>query len=691
MAAVATPELSGRYPADERIYRQRIRAWTLYDWANSAFVTTVLAALLPVYYSSVAGATLPSEATATGYWSITLSISLFISALISPLLGTVSDVIRGKKRFLAIFVGIGVLGSGLLIFINTGDWFLASLFLIIGRIGFGGSIVFYDALLPHVAKPADQDRVSTRGYAFGYLGGGILLAINVVMVQLLPEDNLGIRLSFLSVAAWWLVFSIPIFRTVPEPQADSADLQPGETVVSVSFKRIRATFGDLRQYSELFKFLIAFLIYNDAIGTIIGLAAIYGAELGFGTLELVLALLLVQFVGIPFSLIFGSLPARSGNPQRHRYLAFIVFNAVALPVVSIIGTATLPADLIGNEPAPFTTQDAFVGEGSYSVVDLDNGGGWQTLTVSGQQQIGTGAIATITAALSGIPDDVDYLVSEDAGALLSMPLNGETLRITYSVGPDNGLLAFEVDGEALTQTVIAEDGSEFQERVIIDTYNDFPRYNERTTLTLPAAGQQTLTLLNLGEASIAGNGTRIEVASIEVLSPVRQNNLPVILGALLAVQAVGLAFAFAFGNAFKGLADRLDTRRSILLALVIYAVIATLGFILTSTLQFWFLAWMVAIVQGGSQALSRSLYASLMPSSKSGEFFGFYSIMEKFASILGPLLFAGAVVAFGSSRPAILSLIALFVVGGYLLTRVDIAAGQQRAREEDAAIMGANG
>src|SRR5215216_4678224 len=315
-------------------YRRRVRAWTLYDWANSAFATTILAAVLPVYYSQVAGATLPSEAVATAYWSIGLSISLFISAILSPILGTISDVMRGKKQFLAIFTGIGVVATGLLVLVETGDWMLASILFIAGRIGFIGAITFYDSLLPHVARPNEQDSVSSRGYAMGYLGGGLLLAINVVMIFLLP-GTWGPRLSFLSVAIWWAVFSIPLFRQIPEPPSATAALQPGETIVGAGFKRLRETLRDIRHYRELFKYLLAFLIYNDAIGTIIAVAAIYGAELGFGSVELILALLLVQFVGIPFSLIFGRLP--STDSRRPLFLGFIVFNLIALPVVAIIG------------------------------------------------------------------------------------------------------------------------------------------------------------------------------------------------------------------------------------------------------------------------------------------------------------------------------------------------------------------
>ena len=153
---------------------------------------------------------------------------------------------------------------------------------------------------------------------------------------------------------------------------------------------------------------------------------------------------------------------------------------------------------------------------------------------------------------------------------------------------------------------------------------------------------------------------------------------------IVAFEVVALVLARLLRSRFVDLSNSLDTRRSILLSLLVYCIVACWGFILNATLEFWMLALMVAMVQGGSQALSRSLYASLCPKAKSGEFFGFYSIMEKFAAIIGPLMFAFAGIALGSSRPAILSLILLFVIGGYLLSRVDISEGQRVAREEDA-------
>lgn len=494
--------------------QQIINAWCMYDWANSAFATTILAAVLPVYYSQVAGATLSSPEVATAYWSLGLSLSLLIVAVLSPVLGTLSDVTRSKKRFLTVFAILGIVGTGLMVLIRTGDWLLASILFVLARIGFTGANVFYDSLLPHVAANGEeQDRVSTRGYAMGYLGGGLLLAINAVMIQVLGGEW-GSRLSFLSVAIWWAVFSIPLFVRVAEPPADTGKLESTEgtgitwtRAVGMSFRRLWAVLKDIRRYRELFKYLIAFLIYNDAIGTIIGVASIYGAELGFEATHLVLALLLVQFAGIPFSLIFGRLPSKSES-RRPQYLAFIVYNLVTLPLVGILGARLLPG-------------------------------------------------------------------------------------------------------------------------------------------------------LGLGQ----------------------------ILGLIGVIEAAGILFALLLGRAlFTGLVATFDTRRSIILALIIYTVIAVWGYFLQSVVEFWLLAWMVAVVQGGSQALSRSLYATLSPATKSGEFFGLFGVMEKFSAILGPLLFAGAATLFGSSRPAILSLVLFFAIGIVLLRTVDIEEGVRVAREEDAIV-----
>jgi UMF1 family MFS transporter len=661
--STAAPDMSA-----EELYRRRINAWCMYDWANSAFATTILAAVLPIYYSQVAGATLPSEAIATSYWSIGLSVSLFIAAILSPILGTISDVMRGKKRFLTVFVGLGIVGTGLLVLVDTGDWLLASLLFVLGRIGFTAANVFYDALLPHVAREDDQDRVSARGYAWGYLGGGLLLALNAVMIQLLP-GTWGPRLSFLSVAFWWAVFAIPVLTRVPEPPAATATLAPGENAVTVSFKRLRETLQDVQRYRELFKYLIAFLIYNDGIGTIIGVAAIYGAELGFDAIELILALLLVQFVGIPFSLVFGRLPNRA-EKRRPSFLAFILFNLIVLPLVGILGARALSEETTGASSPPYEDTATAVGEGTYLAEDaaLNFTGTWESETVPADK-LSTG--------------DMVYRRTAEPGARVHFTFNGQKVEITYSTGPDRGIWTAEIDG----QPYLDEDSGEPLE---IDAYHKTVRYEVRQTFLADAPGQHTLSLINSGDRNEKSQGTLMTLAQVEVLSPIRQSNLLLIIGLIFGLELVGVGFALLLGRPlFSGLAGMMDTRRSIILALIVYAVISVWGYFLDSTIEFWFLAWMVAMVQGGSQALSRSLYASMSPAAKSGEFFGLYGVMEKFSAIIGPLLFAAAAAAFDSSRPAVLSLIVLFSLGIFLLRRVNVEEGRRVAQQEDAAVLGA--
>ncbi len=636
-------------------------AWCMYDWANSAFATTVLAAVLPVYYSQVAGATLPSEATATAYWSLGLSISLLIVAILSPILGTLSDISRSKKRFLAIFTAIGALSTSLLVLVSTGDWLLASILAILGRIGFNGAITFYDALLPHVAAEEDQDRISAKGYAMGYLGGGLLLAINILMIQFLP-GTWGSRLSFVSVGLWWILFSIPLFRHVPEPHTTGSQQIAFKEALRLSFSRLAETLRDMRRYKELFKYLVAFLIYNDGIGTIIGVSVIYGSELGFGSVELILALLLVQFAGIPFSLIFGRLPSPKER-LRPYFLAFLIYSAVVLPTFGLVGTRLLPATLTGAALSPYAATATAAGEGTYLPGD-------SAITYEGNWRRTENRIDRIMGA-----EMVPVMVSEDPQASVTFRYNGQKVEFYYDAGPNHGVLLVELDGQAYRNP---DSGQPLE----LDTYSPNPRYGIRQILVADAPGEHVLRL-----TVRPGQGTRVALGSFTVLPPIRQNNLLAILGILLGLQVLGVLWALVTGKAlFARLAEKIDTKRGVILALTIYAIIALWGFFVNSTLEFWLLAWMVSIVQGGSQALSRSLYAALTPPSKSGEFFGLFSIMEKFASLLGPMVFAAAGLIFGSSRPAITSLVVFFLTGIYILTRVDVEAGHRVALEEEAAL-----
>jgi UMF1 family MFS transporter len=424
----------------------------MYDWAASAMQTTIMVAVFPIYFVKVAGAGL-QESGATQRLATVNTLALVIIALLSPILGAVSDYRALKKRLLAVFMLIGVAAVLGMYFVERGDLDLASTLFTISLIGVAGSYVFYEALLPHVARPEEIDRVSTAGYALGYLGGGVLLAFNLAWIQrpdwfglpygpgLSPSQaTLPVRVAFVSVALWWVLFSIPLFRRVPEPPAViEPDERPGSNPLATAFTRLAETFRELRSFRNAFLMLLAFLIYNDGIQTIIKMATAYGTELGIGQNALITAILLVQFVGIPCSFLFGIL------------------------------------------------------------------------------------------------------------------------------------------------------------------------------------------------------------------------------------------------------AGRIGAKRAVFLGLLAYAAISVLGYFMKTAAHFFALAGMVGMVQGGTQALSRSLFASMIPQHKSGEFFGFFSVFEKFAGIFGPLIFAGTIAATGSSRNAILSIIAFFAVGALLLWRVDVAEGQRIARAADRA------
>lgn len=430
---------------DELEHKRAIRAWTMYDWANSTFATTIAAAVLPVYYSTVASKNLqPYEATSN--WAFTTTIALIMVAFLGPVLGAMADFSGAKKRFMSFFVVLGVMGTALLYLVKSGDWLMASVFYIIGSIGFSGANIFYDSLLPHVAREDEIDQVSSRGYAMGYAGGGILLAINLAMIMLSPDHltELMSRISFLTVSVWWLVFTIPFWKFVKEPPRRILAAEAGFKPVQASIKRLASTFKEIKKYKELTKFIVAFWLYNNGIGTIIFMATIYGTELGFSSTTTIGTLLMVQFVAIPFAFLFG----------------------------------------------------------------------W--------------------------------------------------------------------------------------------------------------------------------------------------------------------------------LAKKIGTKQSILLSIFIYTLIAIGGYFLYKEIHFWLLGFAVATVQGGSQALSRSLCGRMMPKSKSAEFFSFFSVSEKIAGTVGPLLFGVVSRMMGGSRLSILSLIAFFALGGILLWQVNEKDGIAIAETEEKILIANN-
>lgn len=299
-------------------------AWCLYDVGHSAFATTMMAAVLPVWFTTHIASGLhpdPDQARvlATTRWADANAIAMGLTAVTAPILGTLADLGGQRKRLLLVFAVIGALCSVFMAVPVVGQWlFLAALY-VLGRFAFSSSIVLYDALLPHVAGEEGMDRLSSRGYALGYLGGGVLLALQIFAIQKpawfgLPDGSMATRVAFVVTGVWWMLFTIPLMRRVPEAMADRADAGPGPVPFDLraSFVRLAETFRDLREHREALKFLIAFWFYNDGIGTIVVMATAFGAEIGISRGHLIGAILAVQFIGFPFALLFGRLAGRIG-------------------------------------------------------------------------------------------------------------------------------------------------------------------------------------------------------------------------------------------------------------------------------------------------------------------------------------------------------------------------------------------
>jgi MFS transporter, UMF1 family len=318
------------------LHRPELRAWALYDWANSAMVTIVITAVFPIFFAKVAAADLPPE-VATQRFTLATTVSQVCVAVLAPILGALADFSARKKRFLIVFLLLGAVATAAMFFIERGDWLFAAALFMLANLGASGSFVFYDALLPHVARDEELDRVSTSAYALGYIGGGLLLGVVLAWIQWparfgFPADDptLPARAGFFACAVWWVAFSIPLFRRVSEPPRRlEADEQAGDNALRVAWTRLGETFRDLRRYRDAFLMLIAFLLYNDGIGTIIRMATIYGTELNLPSGDLMAAILLVQFIGVPCAIVFGRLAERF-SAKRAILFTIVVYLAISI-------------------------------------------------------------------------------------------------------------------------------------------------------------------------------------------------------------------------------------------------------------------------------------------------------------------------------------------------------------------------
>jgi MFS transporter, UMF1 family len=504
-------------------YRRRIFWWSLYDWANHAYITTTATTYFPPYYLAIAAPVFMKAGTgateeaaqalardsASNIFAFTVAFSLFVAALLAPVIGTYADFTDQRKTLLVRTTVAGGIFASSMFLLTTGMWIPALVLYFLTQVAVNIALGLNSSLLPHIVLPEDMNSASSLGYAMGYIGGGLLLGINTGVFlfagRLGISNDLAVRMAFLSVGIWWIGFTVPFAIKVPEPRVLSPARNRSKTPLRDSFAQIVKTFHEIRKYRELFKMLIAFWFYMEGIGAIILLATIFGAVLGLHLALLIGTLLMTQMVAFPYALMYGRIPDPS-NSWRGAYVSMVLWTALTLPVA-----------------------------GMYA------------------QTVGT----------------------------LSIP---HTFLI------------------------------------------------------------------------------------------------------LAADQLIGLIFSMTLGRLLlTDIVKKIDTKRAVMVGLVIYCIIPIWGYFLTTKAEFFMLGWLVGTVQGGTQALSRTIYTKLLPPSKSGEFFGFYGLSEKFAGILGPLLYGIVGLITHSPKSSILSVVVFFIIGIILLWRVDIEKGSKVALEEEQA------
>ena len=296
-------------------YKKDAISWALYDWANSAFATTVMAGFFPIFYKSYWASDLSNlESTAmVGYAN---SLSGLIVVLLAPILGAYADIGTKRKKLLLLFASLGILCTASFYFIPQGEWMLAAILYAIAAVGFSGGNVFYDSLIVSVSDNENRNRVSALGYSLGYLGGGLLFLINVIMFlnpQLfgIESQSNAVLLSFFMVAVWWAFFSVPLLRNVKEQDSERENPRFFQALKQ-SFNEVYQTLSEVRKYKNVAIFLLAYWFYMDGIDTIVRMATAYGADIGLEASSMITALILTQFVGFPSTLIFGYFADRLG-------------------------------------------------------------------------------------------------------------------------------------------------------------------------------------------------------------------------------------------------------------------------------------------------------------------------------------------------------------------------------------------
>ncbi|MBN2386626.1 MAG: MFS transporter [Anaerolineales bacterium] len=309
---------------EEQRKRRQDWAWYLYDFGNSAYAAVVVLAVYSAYFKG----TVVGGAEGTRLWGISVGIAMLVSAVISPILGTIADFTAGKKKFLLLFSALSWVFTGLLFFVTKGAIFIGMLFYILAEIGYRAGQVFYNGLLPEIALPEEMGRVSANGWAIGSLGGIVCLLIVLPIILIFQGSDLPVRLAMIITAVFFAISTVPAFLWIRE-RAVARPLPPGETYLSIGFKRLGRTVKAIRHFKEFVKFMVAFLIYNDGIMMAMDFAAIIGAVLyGMNQQQLILLMIVVQVTSIVGAYLSGIYGEKAGFKRTLMLSLFLMLVAV---------------------------------------------------------------------------------------------------------------------------------------------------------------------------------------------------------------------------------------------------------------------------------------------------------------------------------------------------------------------------
>lgn len=331
--------------------RREQRAWYFYDWANSAFPTTVLTVFIGPYLTNLAKAAadrdgfvypLGLKVAPESFFPYVVSLSVLLQVAFLPLLGAIADYSHFKKQMLALFAYTGAFATMAMYFLQPTDYLLGGVLFVVANLSFGASVVFYNAFLIDIAGPEERDRVSSMGWALGYIGGGLLLALNLLLLARSGDVELSIatavRINLASAGVWWAIFTV-IPLLVLRQRQPAKQLPPGEHYLIVGVRQLRDTLSKIRLHSQAMLFLIAYLVYNDGIQTVVSLASVFGQEeLGLSITTLATAILMVQFVGFFGAILFNYI-ARAINAKRAIIISLLIWIGVLVYAYAFLKTA----------------------------------------------------------------------------------------------------------------------------------------------------------------------------------------------------------------------------------------------------------------------------------------------------------------------------------------------------------------